>query len=62
MRFIVSEVPLYALAARHETETMPGSVESEYPDLTQCMNQMVFESQLPHKIVNLLFTISNSKQ
>ena len=25
--------------------------------LTQCINQMVLESQLPHKIVNLLFTI-----
>jgi hypothetical protein len=26
--------------------------------LTRCINQMVFESQLPHKIVKLLFTIS----
>ena len=27
--------------------------------LTQCIDQMVSESQLPHKIVNLLFTIIN---
>ena len=27
--------------------------------LTQCINQMVLESQLPHKIVNLLSTITN---
>ena len=30
--------------------------------LTECMNQIVSESQLPHKIVNLLFTNSTSKQ
>ena len=28
-------------------------------DLTECINQMVLESQLPHKIVNLLFIITN---
>jgi hypothetical protein len=27
--------------------------------LTECVNRMVLESQLPHKIVNLLFTITN---
>ena len=26
---------------------------------TECINEMVFERQLPHKIVNLLFTIAN---
>jgi len=26
--------------------------------LTQCINQMVFESQLPNKTVKLLFTLS----
>ena len=25
----------------------------------KCMNQMVLESQLPHKFVNLMFTITN---
>jgi len=25
-------------------------------DLTQCINEVVLESQHPHKIVNLLFT------
>ena len=28
-------------------------------DLTECINLMVLESQLPHKIANLLFTITN---
>ena len=28
--------------------------------LTQCINQMVLESQPPHQSVNLLFTITNS--
>ena len=28
-------------------------------DLTKCINWMVLESQLPHKIVNVLFTITN---
>ena len=27
--------------------------------LTECIYQFVLESQLPHKIVNLLFTITN---
>ena len=27
--------------------------------LTPCIYQLVLESQLPHKIVNLLFTITN---
>ena len=27
--------------------------------LTECILQLVLESQLPHKIVNLLFTITN---
>ena len=29
--------------------------------LTQCIHQLVLESQLPHRIVNLLFTITNEK-
>ena len=28
--------------------------------LTQCIHELVLESQLPHKIVNLLFTIADS--
>ena len=28
-------------------------------NLTQCLNQTVSESQLPHTIVNLLFTMTN---
>ena len=27
--------------------------------LTECMYQFVLESQLPHKMINLLFTITN---
>jgi hypothetical protein len=30
--------------------------------LTNCINQMVLESQFPHKIVNLLFTITNNNK
>ena len=29
------------------------------PDLTECIYQLVLESQLPHKIVSLLSTITN---
>ena len=32
------------------------------PHAMQCLHQMVLESQLPHAIVDLLFTITNSKQ
>jgi hypothetical protein len=34
-----------------------GGVDHFY--LTQCIKQMVLESQAPHKTVNLLFTITN---
>jgi len=30
-----------------------------YSYLTACIYQLVLESQLPHEIVNLLFTITN---
>ena len=29
------------------------------PDLTRCIYQLVLESQHPHKIINLLFTITD---
>ena len=34
----------------------PGGVRSH---LTECVHQLVLESQLPHKTVNLLLTITN---
>ena len=34
-------------------------VATNRPYLTQCIYQLVLESQLPHKIVNLLFTITD---
>ena len=34
----------------------------EQPHLTDCIHQLVLESQLPHKIVNLLFQFTQLKQ
>ena len=39
------------------SSTTPLARQSHF-DLTQCINWMVLESQLPHKIVNLLFPYS----
>ena len=32
-----------------------------YANLTECINQIVFERQLPHKTVNLWFRLAMSK-
>ena len=39
--------------------TTGGALHTRRSHLTECINQMVSESQLPHKIVNLLFTSTN---
>ena len=36
----------------------PGIGHFHHPFSTECINQLVSESQLPHKIVNLVFTIT----
>ena len=48
-----------------EGDTLPSlrseeEVEAVPPYLTECIYSLVLESQLTHKIVNLLFTITNS--
>ena len=35
--------------------TRPEEFRCQQPHLTQCINQMVLESQIPHRTVNLLF-------
>ena len=61
-RFLVSEVPLYTQRV-HRAFTFSGPCSDAasvgvHTYLTDCMNQRVSESQLPHKLVNLLFTIA----
>jgi hypothetical protein len=43
-----------------EVEASEEEVEAVPPYLTECIYSLVLESQLTHKIVNLLFTITNS--
>ena len=60
--FIVSD-ELLPLILRPEVRLCENLVWRERVFyLTQCINEMVLESQLPHKILNLLFTISDSQQ
>jgi len=42
-----------------DVRTLQGLVVPERFQLTECINLMVLESQLTHKIVNLLFTITS---
>ena len=44
---------VHDLVVVHE-QTLPGL------HITECIDSMVLEGQLPHKIVNLLFTVANS--
>ena len=46
----MSVVPLYATRE---------AVAKVHFHLKECIYQMVLESQLPHKVVNLLFTVAN---
>jgi len=43
-----------------DTSASEEEVEAVPPYLTECIYSLVLESQLTHKIVNLLFTITNS--
>jgi len=45
---------LPAVRARFDTLRAELVLEAVHPYLTQCPNQMVQESQLPHKIVDLM--------
>ena len=62
----MSEGPLYALLpARMASAFVSASDAPCIPDpaarsqLTECIDEMASASQLPHKIVNLLFAITN---
>ena len=44
--------------ARNRATDFNNQQPHNRPHLTQCTDQMVLESELPHKIVNLWFTIS----
>ena len=49
------------LGFAYETRLAVRSPPEQHSNLTQLVNSMVLESQLPHTIVNLLFTIANQE-
>ena len=61
-RFLLNEAPVYTCTCFGSRSPNPQSWQPPKEALlaagsnrTQCINQMVLESQLPHKIVNSLF-------
>ena len=63
---VVPDRPVLARGGRHGVlrgHAPHGSTHqpaaSYQTQVTECINEMVLESQLPHKIVNLFFTITD---
>jgi len=61
MKFGGGYTPRRSARGAPSSPALPNHVPSNtlQPYLTECIDKLVLESQLTHKIVNLLFTITN---
>ena len=54
--FLMSEVPLYPIEAKMKIQmARKKSAESIFWVAPECIYDLISESQLPHKLVNLIF-------